>query len=106
MARKKKTSKKKTSKKVRTRRQNWPTLKSASAQQELETLEAATLQLLKVVEKTTLVPIGYMRHVFTELTSDFRRNLKTRRVDPIVRKKARLFAKIEKLQQELATIEK
>ena len=100
MARKKKTSKKKTT--TRTRRTAFPPLKSTTSQKQLEALEGAALAFLKTVENTHAVPIGYMRHVFTELSVDFRRNLKARRVDPIVRKQARLRAKIAKLQEDLA----
>ena len=98
MSRKKKTSTKKT----RTRRTAFPPLEHAVSQKQLEALEGAALEFLKTVENTHAVPIGYMRHVFTELTADFRSNLKARRVDPIVRKQARLRAKIAKLQEDLA----
>ena len=104
MASRKKKSK--TSKKTRTRRRDFPPLKSASAQHQLETLQDATADLLKVVEETNVVPIGYMRHVFSSMTNDFRSNLKARRVDPVERKKARLHAKIAKLQEELANTDK
>ena len=104
MSRKKKTSKKK--KTTRPRRTAFPPLKSTTSQKQLEALEGAALEFLKNVESTTLVPIGYMRHVFTDLNADFRRNLKARRVDPIVRKQERLKAKIAKLQEDLANTEK
>ena len=87
MPRKKKTSKKTTT--TRTRRTAFPPLKSTTSQKQLEALEGAALEFLMNVENTTLVPIGYMRHVFTELFADLRRNLKARRVDPIVRKQER-----------------
>ena len=98
--------KKKTSKKVRTPRLNFPPLENAVSQKQLEVLEGAALKFLKTVENTHAVPIGYMRHVFTELSADFRRNLKARRVDPIVRKQERLKSKIANLQEELANTKK
>ena len=102
--RKKKASKK--VKKARTRQRNFPPLENATSQKQLETLKDAALEFLKAVESTDAVPIGYIRHVFTELATDFRSNLKARRVDPIVRKQERLKAKIAKLQEELANTKK
>lgn len=104
MPRKKKASKKPIIR--RPRRQNFPPLENAGAQKQLEGLEHASLQFLKAVEQTDVVPIGYMRHVFTKLSADFRQNLKARRVDPVVRKQERIKAKILKLQEELANTNK
>lgn len=99
--------KKKAAKKTRTRRRpSFPPLKDVEAQKQLESLERSSLQFLKAVESTTVVPIGYMRNVFSNLTADFRRNLKGRRIDPVVRKQERIKAKIAKLQEELANTEK
>ena len=96
----------KTSKKSRTRKRDFPPLENAIAQQQLEALNDATSDFLQTVEETTVVPIGYIRHVFSTLTADFRSNLKARRIDPIERKKARLQAKIVKFQEELNAITK
>ena len=97
---------KRTSKKSRTRRGNFPPLENAVSQKQLEGLEDAASEFLKTVENTDVVPIGYMRRVFTKLSADFRQNLKSRRVDPVVRKQERIKAKISKLQEDLANTQK
>ena len=93
----------KTSKKSRTRKREFPPLENEIAQQQLEALNDATELFLHTVEETTVVPNGYIRHVFSQLTADFRSNLKAR---PIEQKKARLQAKIVKFQEELNAITK
>ena len=96
----------KTSKKSRTRKRDFPPLENGIAQQQLAALNDATSDFLKIVEATNAVPIGYIRHVFSKLTADVRSNLKSRRIDPIERKKVRLQAKIVKFQEELNAISK
>ena len=95
--RKKKASKK--VKKSRTRQRNFPPLENAASQKQLETLKDAALEFLKVVEKTDVVPIGYMRHVFTELATDFRSNLKARRVIPSYESKSGLNPKLRSFKK-------
>ena len=94
----------KKTKKSRTRKRDFPPLKNGIAQKQLEALNDASKLFLHSIEETTIVPIGYMRHVFSKLTADVRSNLKARRIDPIERKRVRLQAKIVKFQEELNAI--
>ena len=96
----------KASKKTRTRKRDFPPLDNKTSQKQLAALNDASAAFLSVVKDTTVVPIGYMRNVFSTLSTGFRSDLKTRRVDPIERKRLRLEAKIVKYQEELNAIKK
>ena len=79
-----------------------PVLKNEIARAQLVEVKKAGEKLLKVVEGTTVVPVGYLRRAFADLGRSFRTDMTARHVDPVEKKKARLEAKIAKFQAELA----
>lgn len=75
------------------------------AKAQLHVLKAASAQFLKVVnDETSILPVGHIRKTFGDLARAFRSTMKSRKVDPIEKRKTSLKKKISNLQLELETI--